>query len=73
LILTDTGSVGDSSMVTNGLVLDLGPIYELDLWIFISETPEFCPWYLLAGSVYFGSPGLDLGLLVQMILLLSVQ
>ena len=32
-------------------------LVQSDLWIFISETPEFCPWYLSAGSVYFGSPG----------------
>jgi hypothetical protein len=40
---------------------------------FISDTPEFCPWYLSAGSVYFGSLELDLRVLVQRILLLSVR
>ena len=61
-----------TQMVTFGSV-DQGPIYEADLWPFISETPECCPSYLSVGirlfqdspgrdiyqwgSVYFGFPG----------------
>ena len=39
-------------MVTNGSV-DQSSIYKSDLWIFISETPEFCPWYLSVGIRLF--------------------
>lgn len=38
-------------MVTNGSDIDQSPIYKSDG--FISETPEFCPWYLSVGIRLF--------------------
>ena len=67
-------------MVTNGSV-DQSPIYKSDLWPFISEMPECCPYYLSVGIRLFqnslgwfrGSYGyLFKGSLVMMVMYLSV-
>ena len=68
-------------MVTIGSV-DQSPIYQSDLWPFISETPECCLCYLSVGIRLFqDSPGRfrgcgyllrDCGLVMMMMYLSSV-
>ena len=59
MILSDACSDGDF----DGSAVDQSPIYKSDLWPFISETPECCPWYLSVGIRLFqDSPGRFRGL-----------
>jgi len=68
-------------MVTIDSTVDQSAIYKWDLWTFISETPEFCSWYLSVGIRLFqdspgwfkGSCGYKIsGSLVMMVMYLSV-